>query len=456
MAIRYLITKHLSLGLGVLIKREQNDVGKIFFGEDKATRDVLLTHPHMSVASNVSLTKFVSLSLFEGIFDELCKKSAQNYVENAIKDMHVSENECYGFIIDTKEYAFRISIDNNSFINLSCGCPLGDSCKHLYAVFLKMKQLLDKNSNKVVVNQNISTNDFRDLLERFFYVRGGDNIPLIGKLNHRIKNIEKCRQFIEQLTPYYLRGQYKARAINDVLAPLFFNEKNATNFDNLMNSISEDGQNMIKEARAFYSNLKSDFEKRNIPSKKANLYHIMLAPDCQGLVNFLIRAEDNFNEERLANQVMVEYLKYQELTIEDVYLLKSTYLFQMNHQYYISEIMNGPAKGFSSTYLLFFDALPYNESKIKQIPLDYFLKVSAYSNDKSRYIPIVYDKYEQIEKEQYPILVELLVGVSLQHDFIDERVIRLAIELSKKIPFAHFVNELVETNIRRPKKQKTY
>ena len=61
--------------------------------------------------------------------------------------------------------------------------------------------------------------------------------------------------------------------------------------------------------------------------------------------------------------------------------------------------------------------------------------------------------FDQI-KDEYPLLAELLVGVSLQHDYVDERTIRLTIELSKKIPDGTFINELVEKNIRRPKKAK--
>ena len=56
------------------------------------------------------------------------------------------------------------------------------------------------------------------------------------------------------------------------------------------------------------------------------------------------------------------------------------------------------------------------------------------------------------KEEDLPLLAELLVGVSLQHDYVDERTIRLSIELSKKIPSCTYVQELVENNIRRPKK----
>ncbi len=456
MAVRFLIVKHLSLGLGVLIKREQHDVGRIFFGDGQIIKDVLLSHPYMSVADNMSLTKFVSLGLFEGLFDDGSKKKASSYVDNAIKDMHISENECYGTIVGTKDYSFRIATDKDSFINLSCTCPKEGTCKHLYAVFLKMKQFLDRSPTKTVANPNINSNDIKDMLEKYFYVRSGDNIPLLSHLNFRIKTFDKCKQFIELLTSYYLRGQYKARVINDVLAPLFFNPNNEINFVELLNVVPADSQNMINEAINSYSSLKNDFDKKTSPAKKVNLYHIILYPDCRALVELLSHASDNFNEERLANQVMVEYLKFQDLTIEDISLLKSAFLFQMNHHYYVSDIMNGPAKAFLGTYLLLFDELPLNENKIKQIPFDYFLRVSAYSNDKSRYIPIVYNNFDNIKEQYYPTLVELLIGVALQHDFVDERVIRLAIELSKKIPGSTFINELVEANIRRPKKARVY
>ena len=109
-----------------------------------------------------------------------------------------------------------------------------------------------------------------------------------------------------------------------------------------------------------------------------------------------------------------------------------------------------------SSYLLFFDELPLDENKIKQIPLEYFLKVSSFSNDKSHYVQIAYAYFDQIKEEDIPLLAELLVGVSLQHDYIDERTIRLTIELSKKIPNATYIQELVENNIRRPKKAKAH
>ena len=69
MVVRYLLIKHLSLGFGVLIKRENNDLGKIYFGESQTVRTVVLSHPSLSVAENLNLSKFVSLGLYEGLFD---------------------------------------------------------------------------------------------------------------------------------------------------------------------------------------------------------------------------------------------------------------------------------------------------------------------------------------------------------------------------------------------------
>ena len=149
---------------------------------------------------------------------------------------------------------------------------------------------------------------------------------------------------------------------------------------------------------------------------------------------------------------MMEYIKYQDLTIDDIASLKSAYLYQMNHRYYLSDLMASPAKNRLSVYLLLFDELPLDENKIKQIPLEYFLKIANYSDDKSRYIQIVYANESALKEEDYPLIAELLIGVSLQHDYIGERTIRLAIELSKKMPQNAFINELVENNIRRPKK----
>ena len=128
----------------------------------------------------------------------------------------------------------------------------------------------------------------------------------------------------------------------------------------------------------------------------------------------------------------------------------------MNHRYYINDLLNSPLKNRLSGYLLFFDELPLDENKIKQIPLNYFLKVAPYSNDKSHYVQIAYSNFDQLKEDDMAAFVELLVGVSLQHEYVDERTIRLTIELSKKIPHSSFVNELVENNIRRPKKSKAY
>ena len=122
----------------------------------------------------------------------------------------------------------------------------------------------------------------------------------------------------------------------------------------------------------------------------------------------------------------------------------------------MSDLNNSPAKHRLSFYLLFFDELPLDENKIKQIPLEYFLKAAPYSDDKSHYIQIAHANYEKISEEELPLLAELLIGVSLQHDYIDERTIRLSIELSKKMPQGTFIRELVDNNIRRPKKAKAH
>lgn len=454
MASRYLLIKHLSLGYGVLIKRENNDLGKIYFSDSQSTKTVILSHPYLSVAENLTLSKFVSLGLFEGLFDQNTKAKAKEYIDNRIKNMHLSENECYGSIIGTHEYTFRITIDSNSFINLSCSCPVEGVCKHLYAVFVNVRKLIDPKANESKLSSH-ETNEFKDLLERFLYVRSADNIPLVCKLNYLIRSSEKCRLFVETAYPFFQRGQYKARIISDVLSPLYFNSNNEYNFAQIIEDTSDDIKAMLAEADNYYkTSLLKDYERKNSETKKANLYNILLKPDCDGLISLLKHAEDNYAEERLASQVMVEYIKYNDLSIENIAALKNSYLFQMNHRYYMSDLNNSPAKNRLSFYLLFFDELPLDENKIKQIPLDYFLKAAPYSNDKSHYIQIAYSNFDKIKEDELPLLAELLIGVSLQHNYIDERTIRLSIELSKKLPNGYFIRELVDNNIRRPKKAK--
>lgn len=454
MTVRYLILKHVSLGYGVLIKREPNDIGRVFFADSKSTKNVILSHPLLSVAEGLSLSKFVTLGLYEGLFDSNTKNKAMDYLDGAIKDLHLSENECNGSIVGTKEYSFRIAIDSNSMITLSCTCPVGGVCKHLYAVFLTIKKLINPKGDRLTPMANAEEKTFKDTFERYLYLRGGDNIPLVSKLCYQIKPFEKCQKFIEELLPYYQRGQYKARVINDILTPMFFNQHNVENFQKILETASDDIKNMLVEADNNYQILSDELEKRRGVTRKSNLYDILLAPNSTSLIELLKHAEDNYSEERLASQVMMEYIKYQDLTIEEIAQLKECYLFQMNHRYYMQDLFSSPAKNRLSIYLLLFDELPFDEAKIKQIPLDYFLKVAPYSNDKSRYIQIVYTNYENIKEEDYPLIAELLVGVSLQHDYIDERTIRLAIELSKKIPHHTFINEVVEANIRRPKKSR--
>ena len=454
MAVRYLILKHVSLGYGVLIKREPNDIGRVFFADAKSTKNVVLSHPLLSVADNMSLSKFVNLGLYEGLFDANTKNKAMDYLDGAVKDLHLSENECNGSMLGTKEYSFRISIDSNSMITLSCTCPVGGACKHLYAVFLTIKKLINPKSDRLTPIANTEEKTFKDTFERYLYLRGGDNIPLVSKLCYQIKFFDKCQKFIEELLPYYQRGQYKARVINDILTPMFFNQHNVENFQKILETASDEIKNMLVEADNNYQTLSDELEKRRGVTRKANLYDILLAPNSTSLFELLKHAEDNYNEERLACQVMMEYIKYQDLTIEEIARLKGCYLFQMNHRYYMQDLFSSPAKNRLSIYLLLFDELPFDETKIKQIPLEYFLKVAPYSNDKSRYIQIVHADYETIKEEDYPLIAELLIGVALQHDYIDERTIRLTIELSKKIPHNTFINELVESNIRRPKKSR--
>jgi len=457
MTSRYLLIKHLSLGFGVLLKRENADVGRIYFAETRQVKSVILSHPYLSVADNLTLSKFVSLGLYEGLFEEQTKENAQEYLDNHIKDMHVGENECYGSIVGKHEYSFRITIDSNSFITLSCTCPYNGLCKHLYAIFVSMHKLINPKAGDEKQLSASSTNEFKDALERFLYVRSAENISLVSKLSYQLVNEQKVQLFLETLLPFYQRGQYKARVISDILAPLYFSNKNLEAFNNIKETASDGLINMLNEAENYYqSNLLKEYERKAGDAKKANIYHILLTPDCNALANLLKHAEDNYSEERLASQVMVEYLKYQDLTIEDIITLKNCYLFQMNHRYYVNDLLNSPLKNRLSGYLLFFDELPLDENKIKQIPLNYFLKVAPYSNDKSHYIQIAYSYFNQLKEEDMPAFVELLVGICLQHEYVDERTIRLTIELSKKIPHSSFINELVENNIRRPKKSKAY
>ena len=456
MTTRYLLIKHLSLGTGVLLKRENTDVGKIYFAESKTTKSVILSHPYLSVADNINLNKFVSLGLYEGLFDDQTKVAAQEYLDNHIKDMHVSENECYGSITDGHEHQFRITIDSNAFINLSCTCSLNSTCKHLYAVFVAMRKLINpKGADERIIASSGDSNEFKDALERFLYVRSADNLSLVSKLSNSLVNEEKVQLFVETILPFFLRGQYKARVINDILSPLYFSNKNYDNFNKVKDKGNDQIATMLNEAENYFQGtLLKEYERKGNDTKKANLYHILLTPDCDGLVKLLKHAEDNYSEERLASQVMVEFLKYQDLTIENIIALKDCYLFQVNHRYYMNDLLNSPMKNRLSAYLLFFDELPLDENKIKQIPLEYILKVAPYSNDKSHYVQIAHAYYDSLKKEDISALVELIIGVCLQHEYIDERTIRLTIELGKKVPNGSFIMELIENNIRRPRKSK--
>ena len=199
-------------------------------------------------------------------------------------------------------------------------------------------------------------------------------------------------------------------------------EQNVNNFQKILETANDNIKAMLLEADNVFQTLSEELEKRRGVTRKANLYNILLAPNCDALIELLKHAEDNYSEERIASQVMMEYLKYQDLTIEQIAALKGSYLFQMNHRYYMQDLFASPAKNRLSIYLLLFDELPLDENKIRQIPLEYFLKVSPYSNDKTRYVQIVHANY--------------------------------GIELSKKIPQGSFISELVDSNIRRPKKSR--
>ncbi len=319
-----------------------------------------------------------------------------------------------------------------------------------------MRKLINpKAASGKAVTTPVDNNEFKDALERFLYVRSADNLSLVSKLSYQLFNEQKAQQFIDTISSFYQRGQYKARVISDILSPLYFSKKNRDYFTFVKQTANEQVLAMLDEAENYYLNtLLRDYERKGGDTRKANLYHILLEPDCNGLVNLLKHAEDNYSEERLASQVMVEYLKYQDLTIENITSLKDCYLFQINHHYYMNDLLNSPMKNRLSGYLLFFDELPLDENKIKQIPLEYFLKVAPYSNDKSHYIQIAHAYYKELKQEDIPGLVELVIGICLQHEFIDERTIRLTIELAKKIPNGSFLMELVENNIRRPRKSK--
>lgn len=454
MTSRYLLIKHLSMGYGILLKRESNDLGKIYFSGMKASKSVVLSHPYLSVNRNMNLNLFVTSGLYEGLFNGVTRDAAKPYIENSITNMHLSENECYGEINDDgHNYSFRITIDSNGFVNLSCTCQSEANCRHLYAVFVNIQKLINPRSADVVISQSEDTNEFKSALEKYLYVRGDDNVPLVSKLSYQIRGFDKCKQFLETLVPFYLRGQYKARVINDVLAPLMFNSNNVSSFEKINDGANKDLTAMMKEASDYYREiLLKELERKGNETRKANIYNILLKPDCDGLINLLKQAEENYSKERIANQVMVEYIKYNDLTIEDIAALKASYIFQMNHRYYMVALMASPAKNRLSTYVLFFDELPLDENKIKQIPLEYLLRVAPFSNDKSHYVQIAHMLFDQIKEDDYDLLAELLVGISLQHEYVDERTIRLAIELSKKIPESTYIQEVVDSNIRRPKK----
>ena len=54
---------------------------------------------------------------------------------------------------------------------------------------------------------------------------------------------------------------------------------------------------MLNEAEAYYqNNLYKDYERKNSETKKSNLYHVLLTPDCDALISLLKHAEDNYSE----------------------------------------------------------------------------------------------------------------------------------------------------------------
>ena len=265
---RYLIIKHASLNYGLLLKRENADVGKIYFAESKAAKSVILSHPYLAVAENINLRKFVSLGLYEGLFDEQTKKSAQEYLDNSIKDMHVSENECYGSINDGDEYQLKITIDSNSYITISCTCNSTGPCKHLYAAFLTAKKLIDSKQEDNVASQSAKQREvFKDIIEKTIHSKGEDRIPFIKNICYQIKSVENCELFLDQLLPYYQRSQYEGVVIVDILAPLFADDNVRDNFKKIIELNKDEINKMLLHVEKAYQLLKKRFEEKPIDNE---------------------------------------------------------------------------------------------------------------------------------------------------------------------------------------------
>ena len=365
---------------------------------------------------------------------------------------------------------FEINVVNNKDLSLN----ITQDEQKIIDSYLNKMSTKDKISQMFMLNLDFTQSGWRriqytfEIDENGLYYFGNNDISskkYVASLinNYHFGGLKLCVNTSETeseisnivlgMQRYYLSSNLPGGIIS------YYNEYNSE-YGGLINTLSNLTLGTInnpKTAENYYlNNLLRDYERKGGETKKANIYHILLEPDFNDLASLLKHAEDNYSEERLASQVMVEYLKYNDLTIEDIITLKGCYLFQVNHRYYMNDLLNSPMKNRLSAYLLFFDELPLDENKIKQIPLNYFLKVAPFSNDKSHYIQIAYSHYDQLTEEDLPALAELLVGVCLQHEYIDERTIRLTIELSKKLPSASYIVELVDNNVRRPKKSKAY
>jgi len=460
---KFRLLTHKSLGDGIVTLNEGDGIGKVYF-QGLGAKSVMLDHPFMGEYDK-TIKDFIKSKLYEALFDSFTKEKASKYVSsNRINIKEYTNNLITGTIIGSEEYDFVIEIED-SFLKLSCSCPVSGICKHLYAVFKYLSSKEDigvtsfsnskaKKSSDTSLAKNEDNKDsnkkvflFKTNIESFLYDKGSFSFIDFFAIYDKITDESSFIEFINTLLIYYRRDQYRNRVSRELLPPFFFDNNFKELFTNYYenNSTNQDINNLFVTSFGQFNNvIVPNIDKQSSLNRQNKLIKASFEKD---LLPFLELKNNSYSYYNASDYIfsLAYLLKRKNLNKEEIKQLTSSDFFRRYASSVYSYYQSFSNNKIEGNNILLFLSYVRNIDDI-DIPLEYVLTSIDTSECNNLFLKTLANKFDDIEKSYYPLIVDYLIYCS--KDFSIRTLSKdLIYEVLYKLPNIAFVSEVIYKNL---------
>lgn len=446
MANKFALIKHESMGNGIVISNNGQRTIEVGFVDD-GIKILTVDNPFIS-ETHMSVMEFINDELYEYLFDAHTKEKGKEYNSPfKIQSLEITDNCVTGSVFGTEEYRFTLEI-SGGYIYLSCSCPVIGLCKHLYAACLFLKQNYAKVSQRNITNIENKAKKIRPLLDNYLYYNlDSTNYRTLFTLYDYIIQEDNFDAFLIESYSFYNRNQYHNKIIDTLLYPLTFDPSISKWYQEyLASGANENIKNMIKEVVDYPNSINYQKAQKNRTHRiRYDLFKVVFDGDFDSLINLEDLSERDYQAYAFS---LCKLLTLKELSFEQIRAVSQTSNFIRTSRFiYGVYITFRGIKGRNN--LLFIDQANNLEEVLKDAPIEFVISQLNGSNNPLKFLPVINNRFNEINKEDYSILADAISYVAITGNFLKEQDKNVIFSIVDRMDNNIFLKELADHNLNR-------